>query len=113
MGIIAPLQRLFYGGRVGDQDIAPLSFVAASLNILGGAAIPSMMLVHCQNARCWPSVPTQNKLNLPDPASVESPCCAGVPEDRCRRIASVPGNPEQRSSGPPPRGFCAMGSAAR
>jgi len=36
---------------VGDQDVAPLSFVAASLNILGGAAIPSTMLVRPAAAR--------------------------------------------------------------
>ena len=48
IGIISPLQRLFYSSRVGDQDVAPLSFVAASLNILGGAAIPSTMLVRPQ-----------------------------------------------------------------
>ena len=45
VGIIAPLQQLFYSSRVGDEDVAPLAFIAASLNILGGAAIPSTMLV--------------------------------------------------------------------
>lgn len=45
VGIISPVQQLFYSSRVGDQDVAPLAFIAAGLNILGGAAIPSTMLV--------------------------------------------------------------------
>ena len=45
VGIISPLQQLFYSSRVGDEDVAPLAFMAAGLNILGGAAIPSTMLV--------------------------------------------------------------------
>ncbi len=54
MGIVGPLRRLFYSSRVGDEDVAPLSFVAASVNILGGAAIPSMMLVRRRTMRFRP-----------------------------------------------------------
>ena len=44
MGVVTPLQQLFYGTPAAE-DAPPLGFIADSLDILSGAAIPCMMLV--------------------------------------------------------------------
>lgn len=45
MGVISPLQRLFFSSGAVPAVAPPLAFLTDSLSILAGAAIPCMMLV--------------------------------------------------------------------